>query len=67
MGLGIAVFLLGGVIYVSSRLNIPIGRLPGDFRYSTENFTCVFPLASMLLISVFLTVLLNLVLRFFNR
>jgi hypothetical protein len=52
--LGIGVFLwLGG--------KIPgIGRLPGDIIIKRENFTFYFPLATSILVSVILTVILSL-------
>jgi hypothetical protein len=40
------------------------GRLPGDFRYEGENTRIYFPLASMLLISIVLTLLFYVVRRF---
>jgi len=35
-----------------------IGRLPGDFFYKGKNFTFYFPLATSLLISIVLTLIL---------
>jgi len=55
-GLGLLI-LLGGKVF-------PFGRLPGDIYYQKGNFTFYFPLVSMLLLSLFLTVVLNL---FFRR
>ena len=59
---GVGIFLL-----VAARLDLPIGKLPGDFRFETKGFSCVFPLATSLLISILLTILLNLVLRWINK
>ncbi|MDW7740420.1 MAG: DUF2905 domain-containing protein [Bacillota bacterium] len=47
----------GLVIYLLSRLGL--GRLPGDIFIQRENITFYFPLATMLLISIILTILLN--------
>jgi uncharacterized membrane protein YidH (DUF202 family) len=41
------------------------GRLPGDIRVERENVRVYFPIVSMLLISVVLTLVLNLLRRFF--
>ena len=57
--LGIAFLLLGRTGF--------LGRLPGDFSFSNGNFTCVVPIASMLLLSLLLTIIVNVVLRLFNR
>jgi hypothetical protein len=59
VALGLILFLLGRVI--------PLGKLPGDFTFTSGSFTCMVPLASMLLLSIILTVVLNIVLRLFNR
>jgi hypothetical protein len=64
---GAAIFLLGSAFYLAGRFNIPFGRLPGDFHYESGNFKFFFPLTSMLLVSVFLTVIINLIARFLNR
>ena len=42
------------------------GRLPGDVRIERDSVRVYFPLASMLLVSVGLSVLLYLVRRFFS-
>ena len=42
---------------------LPFGRLPGDFLIQRENFTLYFPLATMLLISI----VVSLILWFFRR
>ena len=57
LGLGIAA--LGLVIM----LGVPLGRLPGDFYVRRGNFSFYFPLAT----SIILSILLTLVLAFFRR
>jgi hypothetical protein len=44
-------------------VRLPLGNLPGDIRIEGERGTLVIPLATMLLVSVVLTILLNLLLR----
>ncbi|MBC7224595.1 MAG: DUF2905 domain-containing protein, partial [Anaerolineae bacterium] len=41
-----------------------LGRLPGDIRIEREGFSCYFPIVTMLVLSLLLTVVLNVVLRF---
>jgi len=60
---GLGLLFLGGLLWIFARLNIPLGQLPGDFRIQRDNISCFFPLASTLLLSALLTVLINLVLR----
>jgi len=40
-----------------------LGKLPGDIYIKKGNFTFYFPLATSILLSLFLTLLLNLLLR----
>jgi hypothetical protein len=65
--LGLLMLVIGGILYLAGRLNIPLGRLPGDIRIQTQNLTCFIPIVSMIVISVILTILLNVVIRFWNR
>ncbi len=67
MILGVVIFVVGGLLYLGARLNLPLGRLPGDIRIERENLTCIFPVVTMILVSVILTVVLNLVIRFLNK
>lgn len=65
--LGLVLIVIGGLIYLFGRIGLPLGRLPGDIRLQGENITCFFPLATMILISVVLTILLNIIVRLLNR
>lgn len=60
---GIVLLFLGGVIWMAGKLNLPLGRLPGDIRIERDGFSCFAPLATSLLLSIILTILLNLFLR----
>jgi len=63
---GGAILLVGLGFLLLGRVGF-LGRLPGDFSFSSGNFTCVVPLASMLLLSLVLTLVINVVLRLLNR
>lgn len=65
--LGLGLLVAGVIAYGLARLGVNLGRLPGDIRLQGENVTCLIPLASSILISIVLTVLLNIVIRFLNR
>jgi hypothetical protein len=65
--LGLIFLVIGGVIFFVERLGVPLGRLPGDIRIQRGNLTCFFPLATTILFSVILTVLLNLIIRLFKK
>lgn len=64
---GVALLLIGGLIYLAARFGLPLGRLPGDIRIQGDNFSCFFPLATSILLSILLTLILNLAARFLNR
>ena len=59
--LGVALVVIGGVVMLLGRTGLPLGRLPGDFLYRGKNTTFYFPLASSILISVVLSIVLFLI------
>ncbi len=61
--LGVILILIG-VLALSGALGW-FGRLPGDFRVERPNVRVYFPLASMLVISIILSLLLAILRRFF--
>lgn len=67
--IGGGIVLLGGLLLLASR--VPgldrFGRLPGDIRIEGENFTCVAPIVSMLILSILLSLALNIIIRLINR
>ena len=64
--IGLAIAFAGVVLLVAARFFPWLGNLPGDFRYEGENVNIYFPLATMILISILGSVLLNIVLRIFR-
>lgn len=64
---GLAFIVIGGLVYLVARTGLPLGRLPGDIRIERDNFSCFFPLATSILLSIILTVVLNLVVRWLNK
>ena len=64
---GLALVLLGGLMWLIGRIGLPLGRLPGDLRFQTGQISCFVPLASMLLISLVLTVVLNVIVRWLGK
>ena len=61
-----AIALLLGILLILAPKIPYVGRLPGDILVRRGNFTLHLPLVTMVLASVALTVILNLVLRFFR-
>ena len=44
-------------------LGLPIGRLPGDFTIRRGNFTFYFPLATSIVVSILLTLVMMFLMR----
>jgi Protein of unknown function (DUF2905) len=61
---GALAIVAGSVFLLLGRAHVPLGRLPGDFVYRGKNTTFYFPLATSILVSVVLSVVLYLVGRF---
>jgi DUF2905 family protein len=56
--LGGAIVIVGVALILLGKTNLPIGRLPGDIIYRGKNTTFYFPLATSIVLSVVLSVLL---------
>ena len=65
--LGVILVLAGGLLWLLGRSGLPLGSLPGDIRIEREGLSCYVPLVSIILLSLRLTVLLNVILRLLNR
>ena len=61
--MGVGVVLVGLLVW-SGALSW-FGRLPGDIRIERDNFRLYVPITSMILVSLVLTLLINLVRRLF--
>jgi hypothetical protein len=61
--LGGLLVIAGVVVMLLGRMHWPLGRLPGDFLYRGKHTTVYFPLATSLLVSVVLSIVLWLVSR----
>ena len=59
--LGAGLVVAGIVLVLLGRANLPLGRLPGDIVYRGKNSTIFFPLATSLLLSVLLSIVLYVV------
>lgn len=63
--LGLMLLLVGGLMFLVGRLP-GLGRLPGDFVWERGNVRVFAPLGTMLLLSLILTILLNVIARLFR-
>jgi hypothetical protein len=65
--IGLVTALAGILILVAVRFFPWLGNLPGDIQFERGSTRIYFPLATMILVSLLATVLLNIVIRIFNR
>jgi len=64
--LGLIIAGFGLVFWWGPKIGFPFGRLPGDIHVSGERWSFYFPLMSCIVLSIVLTVLLNIFIRFFR-
>jgi hypothetical protein len=62
---GIIITLTGILVYCFHDKLSWLGKLPGDIRIEKENVKFYFPLTTMIIISVLLTMLINIFKKFF--
>jgi hypothetical protein len=63
--IGIIIIIIGVIVYFfSNKLNW-IGRLPGDIRIEKENVRFYFPITTMIIFSVLLTVIIQIIKKIF--
>jgi hypothetical protein len=55
---GVVVIAAGVVLMLAERAHLPLGRLPGDIIYRGKNTTFYFPLATSIVVSVVLSLIL---------
>lgn len=58
---GIILILIGLIFYLFDKL--PLFKLPGDIVIKRRNYTIYIPFATMIVISIILTIILNLIFR----
>lgn len=63
IAMGVVLVVIGLLLLLAGRVPY-LGRLPGDIIYRRDNVTIYIPLATMLILSILLTIALNL---FFRR
>jgi hypothetical protein len=65
--IGVIFLVLAAIFYLASRLNIPLGKLPGDLVIQGKNLTCIIPLATSIVLSILFTIILMIFSRFVGR
>jgi heme/copper-type cytochrome/quinol oxidase subunit 2 len=64
---GLGLIAIGLLVWLSGKMGISLGKLPGDIHVQKEKFSFHFPIATSILISILLTILLNLIFWLFRK
>lgn len=67
--IGVALAILGGLLMLLGQVPFlrQLGSLPGDIRVEGQGFTCLFPIVTMIALSILATIILNIIIRLINR
>jgi surface polysaccharide O-acyltransferase-like enzyme len=63
MAAGAILLAAGALLYILGTFFPMLGKLPGDIAVTKKNVTIYFPLTTMIIVSVVLTLILNLIAR----
>lgn len=63
---GLSLAVIGGLIWLLGKY-VNLQNIPGTIKIQTSGLTCVFPLLASIVLSVLLTIILNLIFRGLNR
>jgi hypothetical protein len=72
-GLGKILLIVGGIIVILGLIlifsqHIPfLGKLPGDIFVKKEGFSFYFPIVTLLILSILVTIIVNVILHFLNK
>jgi hypothetical protein len=73
VGMGKILLIIGGIIVVLGLIlifsqHIPfLGKLPGDILIKKNGFSFYFPIVTLLILSILITIIINVVLHFLNK
>ena len=72
-GIGKILLIVGGIIVILGLIlifsqHIPfLGKLPGDIFVNKEGFSFYFPIVTLLILSILVTIIVNVILHFLNK
>lgn len=67
VGVGLILIIAGAVVWLFGDRLGWLGHLPGDVRIENDNFGFYFPLTTMIIVSIILSILLSVVSRLFGK
>lgn len=65
--IGASAVIIGLIMLVLGKLGMPIGKLPGDLHIKRGKIAIYFPVATSIVISIVLTVVINFIIRIFKK
>ncbi|MGC8659032.1 MAG: DUF2905 domain-containing protein [Desulfomonilaceae bacterium] len=65
--LGLSITGIGLLIWIVGKWGLPFGSLPGDISVDRPGFSFRFPIATSIILSLALTILLNAIFWFFRK
>jgi hypothetical protein len=65
--IGIGIVILGLLFFIAGKIGIPLGNLPGDLKIEKKKYSIYFPIVTCVLISIFLTLIINLIVRLLHK
>jgi hypothetical protein len=72
-GLGKILLIVGGIIVILGLIlvfsnHIPfLGKLPGDIFVKRDGFSFYFPIVTLVILSIVITIIVNVILHFLNK
>ncbi len=64
---GVLLVVVGAVVWLIESFGLPLGRLPGDIRMRGQGWSFNFPIVTCIVVSIVLTVVVNLLIWFMRR
>jgi ribose/xylose/arabinose/galactoside ABC-type transport system permease subunit len=64
---GVVLVVVGVAVWLIESLGLPLGRLPGDIQMRGKGWFFSFPIVTCIVVSIVLTVVLNLLFWFWRR
>jgi len=64
---GLGLVVAGGAVWLLAKTGVPLGRLPGDIHVQGERSSFHFPIVTCIVVSIVLTIILNIVARFWGK
>ena len=65
--IGITCLILGTILLFIGKIPVPLGKLPGDIHIQKEKWSVYFPVVTSIIVSLFLTLVINFLFWIFRK